>query len=226
MVDGYKEFTSVFKDTGRHRHRAELWSDWITCTRIAISNRVEYSEEDATDMQRILDKYTQADRGNFESLFQLMVDHCLSFDGDFLGQFYMENEFGCKSMGAYYTPSSITNLLAEFTYQPSPDRSGHPPFLVSDPCCGSGALLISIAKKAISSGENPQKELLFYGVDTDFLAAQMAYIQLSLLGLKGVIIHGNSLTMSENRRYMTPLLSLSWNRSQLLESILIGDDMG
>jgi hypothetical protein len=41
--------------------------------------------------------------------------------------------------------------------------------------------------------------------DVDIKAVHMAYVQLSLLGIPAVIIHGNSLTVEELSRWYTPM---------------------
>lgn len=65
---------------------------------------------------------------------------------------------------------------------------------IYDPACGAGATLIAAANTMKSSKYNFQNHVLFVGQDIDRVAAQMCYIQISLLGCAGYICVGNTLT--------------------------------
>ena len=67
------------------------------------------------------------------------------------------------------------------------EEQGH--FTLSDPCCGAGSMFIAAAETLLQKGLNPQKVMLFQGIDIDIKCCQMAYIQTSLLGLSGAILH-------------------------------------
>lgn len=85
-------------------------------------------------------------------------------ENDFLGLIYQclmyEGEKNKK--GSYYTPQKVTNNMTNDL-----DFSGSQTFL--DPCCGSGAFLLSLN---ISNPKN------IYGTDTDGIAVMIAKINL------------------------------------------------
>lgn len=68
---------------------------------------------------------------------------------------------------------------------------------IQDPTLGAGVMLIAAAhvlSSTLKDGRNWQNHTLFVGQEVSTVAAQMAYIQLSLLGCAGYIKIGNSLT--------------------------------
>ena len=81
---------------------------------------------------------------------------------------------------------------------------------VNDPTCGAGATLIGAVNHLEDISINFQNHALFIGQDLDYVACMMCYIQLSLLGCAGWIIHGNTLT-NENPIdiYYMPMFFLS-----------------
>lgn len=78
---------------------------------------------------------------------------------------------------------------------------------VSDPCCGGGAMLIAFAKSCIEQNINYQESVLFVGQDIDPIVARMCYIQMSLLGMPGYIVIGNTLApnMDSYDYWYTPM---------------------
>lgn len=68
---------------------------------------------------------------------------------------------------------------------------------INDSAVGAGVMLIAAANKAeelLRENLNWQNHILFTGQDLSLVAAQMAYIQISLLGCAGYIKVGNTLT--------------------------------
>ena len=70
---------------------------------------------------------------------------------------------------------------------------------VYDPTCGAGATLISASEqcKEMFKKYNYQNHVYFVGQDIDITCVHMCYIQLSLHGLAGYVIHDNSLIKPE-----------------------------
>ena len=68
---------------------------------------------------------------------------------------------------------------------------------IQDPTLGAGVMLIAAAhvlSNSLKDGRSWQNHALFVGQEISTVAAQMAYIQLSLLGCAGYIKIGNALT--------------------------------
>ncbi|WP_334223574.1 hypothetical protein [Photorhabdus bodei] len=58
-----------------------------------------------------------------------------------------------------------------------------------------------------ASGYNPTRHMWVSCVDIDVVAASMAYIQLSLLGIPGEVVIGNALT---NERHRVMYIPVHW----------------
>ena len=67
----------------------------------------------------------------------------------------------------------------------------------SEPCVGSGAMVIAMAESMREQGTNYQEHLHVTAVDLDIRCVHMAYIQFTLLHIPAVIVHGNTLTLEE-----------------------------
>ena len=77
--------------------------------------------------------------------------------------------------------------------------------IVSEPACGSGANLIALANVLKEKGINYQRNVYFVAQDIDPLVAKMCYIQMSLLGMPGIVIVGDTLSSPMKGDYwLTP----------------------
>jgi hypothetical protein len=80
------------------------------------------------------------------------------------------------------------------------------PFLTAnEPACGGGAMLIAMAEIMSEKGLNYQKTLHVTAQDLDLKAVHMCYVQLSLLGIPGIVIHGNTLLNEQRSIWHTPM---------------------
>ena len=65
--------------------------------------------------------------------------------------------------------------------------------------------MLAIAEVMKEKGFNPARHLWVSCTDIDSVAAGMAYIQLSLMGIAGEVITGNALTDERRRVMYTPV---------------------
>ena len=70
--------------------------------------------------------------------------------------------------------------------------------------------LIELDKLTISP-INPQKHMVFQGVDIDLICCQMSFIQTALMGLTGEIIHGDTIALNYWQRFVTPMTLLHFD---------------
>lgn len=75
---------------------------------------------------------------------------------------------------------------------------------VCEPAVGSGAMVMAFAEAMRLRGQDYQRELHVTAVDVDIKCVHMAYLQLSLMHIPAVIVHGNSLTLEEYSHWYTP----------------------
>lgn len=81
-----------------------------------------------------------------------------------------------------------------------------------EPAVGSGAMVIALAEAMHDAGINYQQHLHVTAIDVDPKCVHMAYVQFSLLHIPAVIIHGNTLSLTEYEHWYTPAHILGgWN---------------
>lgn len=95
---------------------------------------------------------------------------------DILGDLFV-GAISYGERGQFYTPECLTQLMAELA-----GSEGH---TVSDPCCGSGRMLLAAADV------NRHRE--FVGQDVDLRCVRMTAINLALRNLYGHVIWGDTL---------------------------------
>lgn len=200
------EFLKRITRVAAHKNVYEIFNDFIYFT--ATSMRNAYDRQDQAKWQereenylRRAKSYSKEEMTEFSRLYALLVEGIEEGDCDFLGEVYMELSIGNKNMGQFFTPFSVSQLMAKLmgnTYT-------HRPETINDPTCGAGGLLIGHIKQCKNSNVNYQLCKLYTGTDLDLIGVQMTYIQLSLLGAMAEITHGNSLTLKTYDVYITPM---------------------
>lgn len=190
----------------------EIWNDFINIYAISISNTFRHRDWENREKQyhQIREKYKAEELEKMAQLSAMLInDMEKAPDSDFLGETYMALQISCKTKGQYFTPYNIakmmTEMIAGFDHQE--------PMLVNEPCCGSGVNLIAFANTLKERGFNYQQNAYFVAQDIDPLVAKMCYIQMTLLGMPGVVIIGDSLKVNtaEMEHWYTPFHYLFGN---------------
>lgn len=134
--------------------------------------------------------------------------------GDFLGQIFMSLEIGSSEMGQFFTPYSLSRLMARLTAGDARQQLEKAPFIMLDePAAGAGSMVIAFAEVLLEQGINPQQALFARCTDIDATAAHMCYLQLSYLGIPAEVVIGNTLTLETRRIFRTPLWYLgNWSQ--------------
>lgn len=70
-----------------------------------------------------------------------------------------------------------------------------------EPSCGSGGMVVATAQVLQKRGINYQKTLDVVCQDLDWSAVYMCYVQLSLLGIKAIVVQGDTLAESYKKGY-------------------------
>lgn len=198
--EAQKELVRKFEVfTSKGRSRWHVWSDWITMSAIAVSNATDQSHFDEREKQylSIAGKYTRPEMEAFTEMFALLVVALEENPNqDFLGELYMCLGLGNDHAGQFFTPYHICELMSVVTtpveefQQKIGDRGW---VAVCDPTCGAGALLVAFANKCRKKGINYQTDVLFVAQDIDYIVGMMCYLQMSLLGMPGYVVIGDTL---------------------------------
>ncbi len=126
-----------------------------------------FSDKDLAD--KIIQNY------NLELLHSDRSDH--------LGDMYIQKlvtKADAERRGLFLTPESVANLTAAMTIPVTEEK-----VTVLDPCVGSGRLLMAAHQRAPNG--------IFFGVDTDLRILRVAYTNLAIHGIKGYLLHADSL---------------------------------
>lgn len=214
IPDSCKELVKTLRSVSYSHAIYEVFQDWLAISAIAISNAVDWRQQKRREevYLEIIHKYTKAEQEKLEDAFAelvLALQHEQSMHGptDILGQVFHALELHSKYKGQFFTPPHVCELMGMMTLNgdnltQTIEKKGY--ITVCEPCIGSGGMILGAAKAMANQKLNYQTQMLVTGIDIDIKCVQMAYLQLSLLGIPAVIIHGNSLTDEEWSRWYTP----------------------
>ncbi|EBS1405102.1 N-6 DNA methylase [Salmonella enterica] len=211
-------FISVFKSTARHLRRWEVFSDFLSLVASELDIARIRTPESMEHCRKICARYEATDIANMQEMFCLMVCALEAKFHDFLGAIFMELELGDNFRGQYFTPYSVQCLIARMLIpgiQETIRREGI--VTVSDPASGAAGMLIAYAECLLESDMNPSMHMFGSCIDIDPVAADMAFIQLSLLGIAAEVVTGNTLTMQFNRVRYTPVYYLNGFEKRLAD---------
>ena len=94
---------------------------------------------------------------------------------------------------------------------PRPRAKGFPDLM--EPACGAGGMVIAMADALMQAGLNYQRAMHATCIDIDPRCVHMTYLQLSLLHIPAIVLHGNSLSNQVWGRWYTPAHVLGgWRR--------------
>ncbi|EIN6984451.1 DUF1738 domain-containing protein [Salmonella enterica subsp. enterica serovar Enteritidis] len=206
-----QEFVSVFNSIAPYENRWQVFSDFAHMAAAALYNAIHRDPTVEADYLRRVKRYSKEDAIRMSRLLDVVTDGLEFSPTDFLGQLMMTLELGNQNLGQYFTPYSVSYMMARINMA---DRlpeleEGHGSFItVCDPACGAGGMIVATAETMLEAGYNPQKQMLAFCTDIDPLAAMLCYIQLTLMHIPAVVSIGNSLTMEITREMATPAYRL------------------
>ncbi|EPJ0597092.1 N-6 DNA methylase [Enterobacter roggenkampii] len=206
IEEARRRFISVFGDTARNLRRWEVFSDFITLAASELDMARIRTPENIARSREICAKYSESDISNLHALFGLMVCALEVKFHDFLGAIFMELELGDDRNGQYFTPYNVQSLLAKLLMPDVDETIRREGFVtVSDPASGAAGMIVAYAELMLEAGYNPSEQMFGSCIDIDPIAADMAFIQLSLLGIPAEVVTGNTLTMQLSRVRYTPV---------------------
>lgn len=205
-MDFLKEFISKIQNLDRSKNIATVFKDFLTLSTCSLAQPFYKSPDIEQKYKDTIKHYTKEQTVEFSKLFALLIEALEQKYQDFLGQVFMRLNLGNNVTGQYYTPYSVSKMMAEInfidlTYMPKNQEI----ITLSEPCCGSGGMIIAFAETMKNHDFNYQKLLYVEAIDIDEIAFMMCYIQLSLLGISAKVIQGDTLTLKFQRILYTPL---------------------
>ncbi len=223
-MDYAKEFTSHFEILSRRHGRQRVFSDFVeiaACTvhqapyHTAILEKDEVFAFVERCYLEAIKRYDRTESDSIIALYSIAVMALVESHQDFLGQMYMNLEISNAKNGEFFTPPCMARLMAMMSL---PDVSsaikdkGY--ITVNDPASGGGVMLIEVANELHRLGFDPRKTMWFEATDINRTCFNLTYFQLSVLGISGAVIHGNTLSMVRWEIRETPTWKILQSRME------------
>lgn len=216
-----QQFISELQNLDRLKNISTVFADFTTLSLCSLAQLFYRSPNLEQRYKNTICNYTKEQAENFSKLLALLVMGLEEKYQDFLGQVFSELNLGNSNKGQFFTPYHVSKMMAEINFIDMKNELNTKDFItLSEPCCGSGGMIIAYAETMKDKGYNYQHQLYVEAVDIDEICFKMTYIQLSLLGISAKVIRGDSLTMRYFEVYYTPFYFLSNFEYKLKQAIL------
>ena len=110
------DFVRSFNKIAAHRHRYEVFRDFVTMAAISMHNAIRKDPALEAEYMQIVKRYEADQMSEICALFGKLVLLLDSEPQDVLGQLYMALELGNTQAGQFFTPPEISELMARMTY--------------------------------------------------------------------------------------------------------------
>ena len=209
-MDYIRQFTSKIQSLDKSKSISAVFSDFTTLALCSLAQPFYRSPNIEQRYKYIISQYNKEQAEEFSKLLALLVSGLEEKHQDFLGQVFSELNLGDSNKGQFFTPYHVSKIMAEINFIDLKNEINTKGFItLSEPCCGSGGMIIAYAETMKDKGYNYQHQLFVEAVDIDEICFKMTYIQLSLLGIPAKVIRGDSLAMRYFEVYYTPFYFLS-----------------
>lgn len=187
---------SIEKMSGKYTPYT-IFSDWVKMTAISIQNACDIFhgkiwKEREKQYRECAGKYTQDEIIILSGMFELLT---MAFESngiyDYLGDIFMRSGAGSKMTGQFFTPFHLSELTGVLGLN---DVEEERIIEINEPSAGGGGMILAAAKVLHDKGINYQKYLKVTAQDLDWNGVYMTYIQLSLIGIKAIVVQGNTLS--------------------------------
>ena len=203
-------FISIFNSIARHKHRYEVFQDFVILATIGLCIGFSKSKNLQQEFFSITEKYSESEYKQLDELFTNLEWLLEPKPTDILGGLYMTLELSNDRTAQFFSPPEISTLLAKISAGNLLAQLETKPFItLSEPACGAGGMILAFVEEMRNQGINPAEKLFVQCVDIDRIAAFMCYIQLSLCGVPAQVIVGNSITQEYREIYYTPMYYLN-----------------
>ncbi|NEP18710.1 MAG: N-6 DNA methylase [Leptolyngbya sp. SIO4C1] len=211
-----KDFVNTLNGLSGSRHKWNVFSDWLEITAITLHQAPYHAGDFPKDetFNQLEEKYLEVtkryDRSELTEMAKLMgitlMAHQLQ-DGDFLGELAGEEELLSKWQGQFFTPYSLSRLLAGMVLANAREVLEEQGIItISEPASGGGALVIACAEELKHQGIDPRSCAQFDCIDVSRDAFNMTYIQVVAQDLQAIVRHGNTLSLDIGESRPTPQL--------------------
>ena len=188
---------SITRISGRYSPY-EVFNDWIRCMALSISNgstliQDKIWEGREAEYLNTMQKYNKTEQIALCEMMAYLVETLEDGPDDVLGDIYMRSGMGSKITGQFFTPFHLSVLAATMSLADSIKSFNGEMTTLNEPSCGGGGMIIAAAKVLHDAGIDYQKYMRVVAQDLDWKGVYMCYVQLSLLGIDGICVQGDTL---------------------------------
>jgi len=118
---------------------------------------------------------------------------------------------GNSNKGQFFTPYHVSKLMAEISIGNVDNLLANRELItLSEPCSGSGGIIIAYAEALRKKGYNYQEKLFVEAIDIDEICFMMTYLQLSLYGIPARVMLGDTLAWKFQKILYTPMYFINF----------------
>jgi type I restriction-modification system DNA methylase subunit len=208
--DHQRRLVQLIQELGRRHDVAHVFTDFVEVGALSISNAVDSTMRAKRERRyfQIASKYGSTEMNEFAEMLAALALALDREPTDILGRTFHHLELQNRWRGQFFSPLPLCTANVKLIirdrlecYSAIAERG----FVrVQEPAAGSGAMIIALANELDAAGIDYRRQLHVVATDVDPKCAHMSYLQLSLMQIPGVVIHGNSLSLEETTRWHTP----------------------
>lgn len=194
------KFLKLMGSIDSSKSQYQVFDDFLTLAYCALSkaacigDRKSFDETEERYLQ-VIAQYRPEDQKKFPDMFALTAE-ALNHPCDFLGEVAGDSSVLNSRLGQFFTPYHLCRAMAMMTAYDIKEKLETRKFVtVQEPAVGAGAMILALFDVLKELGVNPQQMMWVDATDVSEMAYKMAYIQLCLKGVAGVVRHGNSLSL-------------------------------
>lgn len=227
-----RNFVVLMKAFSYGHHLDTVFRDFVELAALAISNSVDRAQFDVRE-ERYLEIVGKYRKEEVERFPLMLAELTLAFEKrvsvmaaarergvmasnltDVLGETYMMLDLGNDRSGQFFTPYHVSKLMAALIGGDTVARADAQGFArVHEPACGAGGMVIATAEAFHDAGLNYQQAMHATCIDIDPCCVHMTYLQLALLHIPAIVVHGNALSLEVWGHWFTPAHVLGgWGR--------------
>lgn len=204
-----KQFIKAFDSLAHHRHRHDVFGDFLELAVCAIRKKTlpPGPAADALEEQymAVVKRNTPEDVRKMPTLLGITALAVQDGGCDFLGQVAGDLELISGHMGQFFTPYDVSRMIAETTLRDPGELIREKGFVtVLEPACGAGGMVIAAADVLERQGFDIARQLYVDATDISPLCFRMTYLQASLRGIPATIRRGNTLSGETFEQARTP----------------------
>lgn len=206
-----EQLAKLFEKASHGSGMFELWDAFVStfAAFFATGCGNEHCEWLTNRADGALKRITDAAQKDVSSLYDPVIQ---AFEDnpwqDLLGDVYMRLNIGNKKTGQFFTPYHLADAMARLNLDEQMVKDAieqHGYITVNEPAAGGGANVIGCAYVLRDWGFNYQTQAWFVCQELSELTALTCYVQMSILGMAGIVQVGDTLKMDFRHSLYTPM---------------------